>query len=45
MDIISKDDTWVPQQKKYYFQGQNYHFPGQSIQEVKDMFNQCMIDY
>ena len=37
------DDTWFP--KKYYFPGQNYHFPGESIQELNDIFNQYMIDF
>jgi len=35
--------TWLPQPSKYYFLGQNLHFPEQSIQDLK-VINQDMCE-
>ena len=48
-NIFSKmctDASWFPQPRKYYFPGQIYHFPAQSIQDLK-VINQdlCKIAY
>jgi len=33
---------WFPQPRKYYLPGNNYHFPGQSIQDL-EVINQICV--